>query len=271
MQPVKTDTERVLCTLTIGNTHASVVHWRKDGTADDCVKNSPADARSMRQLVSPLVKSPQPVVVASVVPRLKSLAISLLRKKRRGEVYVFRQNLAPGIEIVPEPPEKVGDDRIATALGALAVDSTVPWVVVDVGTALTCNAVTPARGGKPPRFEGGLIVPGAAMSLRAMAQNTAQLPQLDAEAGEPGDFNFIGRSTEQAMRWGVAVAQVAALLAMVEGQKHTLGPATRVAVTGGGATAIKDAMKFAAPAPVDFLFHPQLAHLGLFSAWKARK
>ncbi|MFH0940165.1 MAG: type III pantothenate kinase [Planctomycetota bacterium] len=253
----------------IGNTHASVAQWRESGRADPSVKILRSDASSVRRLVSLIVKDSQSVVVAGVVPRLKALAVSGLKKKRCGEVFVFRRNLMPKIEIVPDPPQQVGDDRIAIALGALAIDATTSCIVVDVGTALTCNVVTPARDKKRPRFEGGLIMPGAALSLKALAQNTAQLPLLDVSSNEPRDFNFIGRNTAQAMRWGVVVAQVAALLAMIEGQKRTLGQATRVIITGGGAMIIKDALKLVAPTQTDFLFHPTLAHLGLFAAWRA--
>lgn len=254
-----------LCTLAIGNTHLSVARW-SDG-AQHNVASFSADRKGLQRAVAAAARHSRSVVVAGVVPRLKSQAVALLKKKRC-DVSVFRKDILPEIEIVPEPSERVGDDRIAAALGALAIDARTPWVVVDVGTALTCNAVMPARGAKPPRFEGGLIVPGALMSLGALARRTAQLPAL-SDLGEPGEFQFIGRSTEQAMRWGVALSQVATLLAMVAGQRRALGPDTRVALTGGGAAAIKDAMRFAGPAPVDFVFHPALVHLGLFSAWKA--
>ena len=40
-------------------------------------------------------------------------------------------------------------------------------------------------------------------------------------------------------------------------------------ITGGGAVTLQDAIKKAAPAPLDIQFHRHLVHLGLFSAWKA--
>lgn len=45
--------------------------------------------------------------------------------------------------MVPQPPGKVGKDRLAGALGALALDSNYAWVFVDLGTAITINTVFP--------------------------------------------------------------------------------------------------------------------------------
>ena len=248
-----------LFTVHIGNTHVNSVCWSAAGQVLVCGGDGKADARGIKALAAALLSAGgknTPIVIAGVVPRLKTSLVKLL-KKRGGKVLVFRRDFVPEIEIVPEPPEKAGDDRVAAALGALALDASVPWIVVDAGTALTCNAVTPARGGKLPRLEGGLIAPGAAMSLNALARQTAQLPELIPDPGDASDFNFIGRSTEQAMRHGVMLAQVAALLAMLEGQKGILGPQTRVVITGGGAAALQDAIKKAAPAPLDHPLHPR--------------
>jgi pantothenate kinase type III len=206
------------------------------------------------------------VIIGGVVPELKA-RISKAWRKAGWNVEVFRKDIPPHIEIVPRPAERVGDDRIASALGALALDPSRPWVVVDAGTAMTINAVTPRNKGKRPRFEGGLIVPGTAMSLKALAHFTAQLPDLSAKKFS-SNKSFIGRNTEEAMLLGVHQASIATAVTLAKGQIGALGPRTHVVLTGGGVgpiflKAFKDAFSSGM-----VRMHPYLVDLGLFSCWE---
>jgi pantothenate kinase type III len=254
-------------TLNIGNSHISAVKWGEDGKPVEVMPALPSTARQIKALAS----LRGDVLVAGVVPRFKRQVLGLLNTKKKQRAFIFRTDVVPEIEIVPDPPEKVGDDRIAAALGALALDATVPWIVADLGTAMTCNAVTPAIGAKLPRFEGGLIAPGLMMSFKALAAQTAQLPDLADSADDASEQHFIGRNTEEAMRWGVNIAQIAALLAMIEGQRAILGPSTMIAVTGGGAAALMDALNRSPHPSLKVQHCPHLVHLGLAAAWRGAK
>ncbi len=255
------------CTISIGNSHTSRMLWNDDGAPDLAswkqMESTPKAAASFPYRL----KRGDGVLISSVVPRLTKL-IQRVLKQKGCSVSVFRADVIPDIEIVPEPPQRVGSDRIASALGALSIDAAVPWVIADVGTAVTCNAVTPARGSKQPRFEGGLIAPGAALALHALSKGTAQLPEIksDEEADEQG---FIGTSTEQAMQFGVAIQQVAGVLAMIEGQRAILGAGTRVALAGGGARALHHALKNSPLRGFEIHYDPYLVHRGLAAAWKS--
>jgi pantothenate kinase type III len=212
------------------------------------------------------------VVLAGVVPAYRNELASLLLELGH-ETLIFRKDLKPEIEIVPRPAERVGDDRIAGALGALALDPRKPWVIVDAGTAMTINAVTPARRGGLPRFEGGLIVPSTVTSLVALSEHSAQLP-LVARLPVAGlcHSTFIGRSTEQAMLLGVYHGQIAAAVALAKGQIRQLGPRTRVVLTGRESETAGFHSGFSRTfAPRKAVFNAELVHLGLFSAWKARR
>jgi len=249
-------------TIAIGNSHCSLALWKENGSVDET-----------RQLeISPSARLPlrrgETVLICSVVPRKTAKLLSVLKKKG-AKAFVFRKDILPDIDIIPEPPERVGSDRIAGALGALSLDASVPWVIADIGTAVTCNAVTPARGSKLPRFEGGLIAPGAALSFKALAKGTAQLPEINSDAFGDGQDGFVGTSTEAAMRGGVAIQQLAGLLAMIEGQRAILGPETRVALTGGGAQYLKDALERSPHRRFEIRYEPLLVHLGLKAAWSA--
>ncbi len=109
----------------------------------------------------------------------------------------FEKTCAVPLRCMPKPASAIGDDRLASALGALSLGPALPWVVVDCGTAMTVNAVSPLRTlpravaadappvGLPVRsrgmlgtFEGGLIVPGEALMLHSLHAGTAQVPQF---------------------------------------------------------------------------------------------
>jgi len=259
-------------TLNVGNTNTKIVGWRGRTPATSLAWQT--EAKPPRELAG-LLRSDgdksTPVVLAGVVPLYKYDIASLLFTLER-EVMVFRKDLKPEIEIVPRPPDRVGDDRIAGAIGALALDPKRPWVIVDMGTAMTINARYAWRGAALPRFEGGLIVPGTITSLMALSEYTAQLPLLEQRLPVFAwpHSTFIGRNTRQAMLLGVWHAQLAAAVALAKGQMCELGPRTRVVLTGGWSVAAGFSMEFREGfAPGEVIPFAELVHLGLFSVWKA--
>jgi len=258
-------TRIVAFTLNVGNTHSRLVSWRSDASiANQFVATTSELLRKPSTFKERLTRD-IPVIFGGVVPSATNQLAGSLRTKYMA--IRFRRDLQPQIEIVPRPASRVGDDRIASALGALALDPTHPWVVVDAGTAMTINAVTPGKKGRLPRFEGGLIVPGFAICLDALATFTAQLPKLSAKK-IPQRKSFIGRNTEEAILLGVFQSTVATAVAVAKGQLKELGPRARIVLTGGGAsTAFQRAFKEVCP-PGVVSVRPYLVDLGLFSCWK---
>jgi type III pantothenate kinase len=244
-------------TLSIGNTFASAIVWSANGAKLWSVRWPCREAA----LASPERMSSGDVVLAGVVPSILAKQASALRRNNPGRYRLlrFRKNLPCPIEIRPRPASKVGDDRIAAAVGALAIDSRRPWIVIDSGTALTVNAV------RPRTFEGGLIIPGERLALHALNAGTAQLPALEAwPASVPP---AIGRSTAEAIRAGVRRAQCATACELAKTQAKQLGAGVRLALTGGGAKALWPILKreLSALRPV---FVPDLVHRGLFETWR---
>jgi len=255
-------------TVNIGNTHASVTAWHLNDEPPTTMEWQ-SDFRSM-QAIAQAVSAAPVILISSVVKQCTSKLFNDLGGLGRKPLF-FRIDVPVNMEIVPSPAERVGDDRIAAALGALALDDASPWIVVDAGTALTCNAVTPSRGGRPPRFEGGLIIPGATLCLKSLNQGTAQLPDLKSTAFDKSGFEFIGRNTESAMLHGVLAMQASAVLAMIEGQRALLGSHARVAMTGGGAGFLIEALRRSGGTKFDIVYQPTLAHRGLLYAWQTMK
>ncbi len=260
--------ESMLMTVNIGNTHTTAVAWGADGKAGALEKYT-SDFRSM-QKVAERAAAVKEVLLASVVKSCTSKLLNDLAAMGK-PLLLFRKDIPAPIRIGPQPAERVGDDRVAACLGAVALDGTCPWVVVDAGTAVTVNAVRPGSADDPPRLEGGLIAPGAALCLRSLNQGTAQLPGIGAGAFEKSGFDFIGRNTEEAMLYGVLTLQAAAVTAMVEGQRAIVGSKANVVFTGGGASFLLDAMRNTGALKFEPILQPNLVHLGLHASWKAAR
>ncbi len=141
---------------------------------------------------------------------------------------------------LPEP-DRIGVDRLLDAVAANALRPPgCAAVVVDVGTAITVDLVAPDG-----TFCGGAIVPGIAMSARALHQFTDLLPLVDMnELRRPPPA--VGTSTVEAIRGGLywcavgtireLVARMTAELPLGSGSGDTVVP--QIYLTGGAGAAV---------------------------------
>jgi type III pantothenate kinase len=140
-------------------------------------------------------------------------------------------------------PERVGIDRLAAAVAANRLrDPARAAIIVCLGSAITVNLLT-ADGA----FRGGAILPGIAMSARALDQFTDMLPlsPMDDLAGAPP---ALGTSTLEAIHsglfWG-AVGAIRELIARLSGSLPQMpGDGSRgnsgfqIFLTGGAAPSV---------------------------------
>ncbi|MEH6571070.1 MAG: type III pantothenate kinase [Halioglobus sp.] len=126
-------------------------------------------------------------------------------------------------------PERMGVDRWLAMLGAQRHRHG-RFAVVDAGSALTIDIV--ANNGQ---HEGGYIIPGAELMERALLLDTdrVRFEQDVAYALDPG------RSTAEAVRHGIAVAQVGSVHHVLE--KAGIA-ATQMLFCGGGAEVLMQLM-----------------------------
>ena len=112
--------------------------------------------------------------------------------------------------VAVERPDMVGVDRLLDAVAANRLRRPGrPAIVVDVGTAITVDLVS-ADGA----FRGGAILPGIAMSARAMHEFTDLLPLIEmSELGSPPPA--VGTSTVSAMRSGLFWGAVGSIRELV--------------------------------------------------------
>jgi type III pantothenate kinase len=128
-----------------------------------------------------------------------------------------------GMPIRIDNPREVGADRLVNAVAAYARFAR-GCIVVDFGTAITYDAVSDNG-----EYLGGIITPGAEISLEALYDRAAKLPRV--ELIEPRAL--IGKSTVEAIRSGIAFGFAGQVEGIVGRLRAELGEDTPVIATGG--------------------------------------
>ncbi len=121
-------------------------------------------------------------------------------------------------------PETIGADRLCDAEAAFAKYGA-PVLVMDFGTALTAAVVTSDK-----TWQGGVIAPGFPLMRDYLFERTAKLPRM--EIGR-GDAPKIGKSTEEAMRFGAIVGYRGMVKEIVSELKRNFTEDFRLVATGG--------------------------------------
>ncbi|MBQ0030666.1 MAG: type III pantothenate kinase [Paludibacteraceae bacterium] len=135
------------------------------------------------------------VIVSSVGDRSK-LDLDALRSRFPSMLMLDHSTPVP-VQNCYGTPHTLGMDRLASCIGANALSPNVPLLVVDMGTCITIDFVTPDG-----RFLGGNISPGMQMRFKALHQYTSALPLVAAPDSEP----LIGSCTTDAIAAGVVNA-----------------------------------------------------------------
>jgi len=132
------------------------------------------------------------------------------------------------IEVTTERPKELGADLLAAAIAARAAYG-VPLIVIGFGTATTFGAVS--REGE---YVGAALAPGIRISIDALVERTAKLPQVALEAPN----GPIGRDTVSALQAGIVFGFVGQTEALVARMRYAIGEDARVVATGGLADVI---------------------------------
>lgn len=126
-----------------------------------------------------------------------------------------------------ETPHTLGADRYLAAVAAHHALQPAPVLSIDLGTAITYDAVDASAA-----YLGGAIAPGLRMRYRALHSYTSRLPVLEPSPDAPLPPP-VGRSTEGSLRAGVELALVAEAEGMIARYRQVLGAALAVVITGG--------------------------------------
>lgn len=166
--------------------------------------------------------------VASVALAAGEGLLAALRQ--RGALAVPAQTRAAcaGVRIAYAQPLRLGVDRF---LGLLAAHARAPqpWLVVNVGTAVTIDLL-----GADGVHHGGLIAPSPTLMREALTRRAVQLP---AAGGTVLDF---AGDTADALASGAILAARALVERSVRAARRRLGVRPGVLLSGGGADALRE-------------------------------
>jgi type III pantothenate kinase len=143
-------------------------------------------------------------------------------------MLVVGPSIRTGMPIRIDNPREVGADRLVNAVAAYD-RVRAACIVVDFGTAITYDAVSAAG-----EYLGGIISPGAEISIEALTERAAKLPRV--ELAEPR--TLIGKSTVDAIRSGIVYGFAGQVDGIVRRLRAELGASTPVIATGGLAHAL---------------------------------
>lgn len=245
-------------TIDRGNTALKAALWNGDGymlaaaKGDETLPAGDLVAKILQQASITPDTTITAAVYCSVVDSDRSDDLASLRLVCRKLIDLNAATPMP-ITIKYQTPGTLGADRIAAALGALAIAGDKrPLLVSDLGTAVTYDYVAPGR-----IYFGGNIAPGIDLRLRALVAFTDALPAVSPDGG---NIPIWGKSTSEAMRSG-AVRGVAAEL---EYYHRAAGNDTLAVLTGGSAQLLieQNIISF------DYIHDPYLVHKGLYSIIK---
>jgi type III pantothenate kinase len=162
-------------------------------------------------------------IVSTTVPQLSYQWTQMARHYLGHQMLVVGPTIRTGMPIRYDNPHEVGADRLANAVAAYdRVHDT--CVIVDFGTAITYDIVSAAG-----EYLGGIITPGAEISIEALYDRAAKLPKV--ELAEPR--TLIGKSTVDAIRSGIVFGFAGQVEGIVRRLRGELGEKTHVIATGG--------------------------------------
>ncbi len=162
------------------------------------------------------------IIISSVVPDTNFHLVNLCRKYLNIKPIIVDMKNA-NVVIDLDNPNEIGADRLVNAAGVIANYQT-PAIVIDFGTATTFDVID--KGGI---YRGGVIAPGVRLSMSALSDKAAKLPQITIKKPK----SIIGKNTIDAMKSGMYWGYIGLIENIIEKIKTELDEPAFVLATGG--------------------------------------
>lgn len=224
----------MLLAIDVGNTHTVFGLW--DGESWAAVWRHATDPQTTEDQLAGWLRSlyalsgfewqVDEAICASVVPPVNESLERMCDRWLGVRLRYLRDGASVGLIVDYQPPNSVGADRLANAIGALELFEP-PLVVVDFGTGTNFDAVDAHR-----RYVGGAIMPGVLVGSEALFKRAAKLPFVDTLNLEPPS-HAIGKTTVQSLQSGIVLGYAAAIDGLVRKICEELGAPCSVVATGG--------------------------------------
>ncbi len=222
----------MLLTIDIGNSNVTVGGF--DGDVLSFTARLATDSRltsdqyavqlkNIMQLYGQAADEVEDCIISSVAPQVAASVSAAVTKLCDVIPLQIGPGVKTGLNIKIDNPAQLGADLVAGAVGALN-EYTLPCIIIDMGTATTLSVID-SKGA----FLGGSIGAGVSLTLKALCENTAQLPDITITAPN----SVIGTNTVDSMRAGIVLGAAAMLDGLIERIEDELGQTATVVATGG--------------------------------------
>ena len=234
----------MILTVNIGNTHITVGGYEQDRLAfcgrlhSDIACTVDEYAIRLVNLLSLYHVSPAQIeggILGSVVPALTGQVLAALRMLCSARILTVGPGLKSGIKLRLDNPSQLGAELLCGAVAALA-ECPGPLAVISADTAISIMAVNNKQ-----ELVGGVILPGPQLSIGALVQKTAQLPQIDLSA--PAPTSVLGKNTSSCLQNGFALGTASLLDGLADRFCAELGAETKFYATGNLPHSIREACR----------------------------
>ena len=222
----------MLLAVDIGNTNITLGAYNSNileftaRLATDTRKTDDQYEVEIKQLLSLYGIEPGDIedcIISSVVPSVGTSISRAVSKLCQIVPLTLGPGVKTGLNIKIDNPAQLGADLVAGAVGAIDAYK-MPCVIIDMGTASTVSVLD--RNGA---FLGGVIAAGVRLTLKALTENTAQLPAIPIEAPK----SVIGTNTTESMQSGLVYGTASMIDGLLEKITAELGETPTVLATGG--------------------------------------
>ena len=170
------------------------------------------------------IKEIDGISMASVVPNIMHSLTGAMVKYIHQKTLIVGPGVKTGIKISGENPRGVGADRIVDAVAAYEKYGG-PVLVLDFGTATTYDLIR-----EDGSFSEGVTAPGLRISLMALSQNAAKLPEVEIKKPK----SILAQETISSMQAGLVYGQIGQTEYIIKQMKKETGyDNLKVVATGG--------------------------------------
>ena len=223
---------KVTLTIDIGNTSVGLAVFR--GAKLCCTYRLSPDLKKLSVVLAAIqqsYKALNSVVICSVAPKILKRVETAVRKTIKINPRVIGKNIKVPVKSHYNK-KQIGQDRLVCAYAATSFYKA-PIIIIDLGTAITCDYVS-----KKGEYEGGIIIPGLRLSAESLFKKTALLPNVHIERPE----KLIGRDTKTSILSGIFYGYGALLDGLIARIHHSKKNRVKVILTGGYAPLMKKYM-----------------------------
>jgi len=222
----------MLLALDVGNTNVTVGifvgprlthNWRLRTVHEQTADEWGILLRNLFSLSGLSTEQIKGIIVASVVPILDANLALMAERYFHTQAMFVGPATDTGIRVLYDNPREVGADRVVNAVAAFHKYGG-PCIVVDLGTAITFDAVS-SRG----EYLGGVICPGIGISIGGLFAKTARLPMVDFREPE----KLIGTNTVGSIQSGLYFGTIGMIDGILERMIEAMGATTKAIATGG--------------------------------------